>query len=71
MAYQKGENLSGIASALKPEGVSLEQMLVALFQSNKQAFAGNNMNRLKAGQILRVPEAGQVEEVKRTRQPNR
>ena len=61
---RKGENLSGIASALKPEGVSLEQMLVALFQSNKQAFAGNNMNRLKAGQILRVPEAGQVEEVK-------
>lgn len=61
---RKGENLSGIASALKPEGVSLEQMLVALFQSNKQAFAGNNMNRLKAGQILRVPEAGQAEEVK-------
>ena len=61
---RKGENLAGIASALKPEGVSLEQMLVALFQSNKQSFAGNNMNRLKAGQILRVPEAGQAEEVK-------
>lgn len=61
---RKGENLVGIASALKAEGVSLEQMLVALFQSNKQAFAGNNMNRLKAGQILRVPEAGQAEEVK-------
>jgi len=61
---RKGENLAGIASALKPEGVSLEQMLVALFQSNKQAFSGNNMNRLKAGQILRVPEAGQVEELK-------
>ncbi|MHB9101258.1 MAG: FimV/HubP family polar landmark protein [Sulfuricella sp.] len=61
---RKGEYLAGIASALKPEGVSLEQMLVALFQSNKQAFAGNNMNRLKAGQILRVPEAGQAEEVK-------
>lgn len=62
---RKGENLAGIASALKPEGVSLEQMLVALFQSNRQSFAGNNMNRLKAGQILRVPEAGQAEEVKR------
>jgi pilus assembly protein FimV len=61
---RKGEYLAGIASALKPEGVSLEQMLVALFQSNKQAFAGNNMNRLKAGQILRVPEVGQAEEVK-------
>jgi pilus assembly protein FimV len=61
---KKGESLSGIASALKPEGVSLEQMLVALFQSNKQAFAGNNMNRLKAGQILRVPDGSQVEELK-------
>ncbi len=61
---RKGENLSSIASAMKPEGVSLEQMLVALFQSNKQAFAGNNMNRLKAGQILRVPEAGLAEEIK-------
>ncbi len=61
---RKGENLSAIASALKPDGVSLEQMLVALFQSNKQAFAGNNMNRLKAGQILRVPDAVQAEEVK-------
>lgn len=61
---RKGEYLAGIASALKPEGVSLEQMLVVLFQSNKQAFSGNNMNRLKAGQILRVPDAGQVEELK-------
>ena len=61
---RKGENLASIASALKPEGASLDQMLVALFQSNKRAFAGNNMNRLKAGQILRVPEAGQAEEVK-------
>jgi len=61
---RKGEYLAGIASALKPDGVSLEQMLVALYQSNKHAFAGNNMNRLKAGQILRVPEAGHAEEVR-------
>lgn len=57
---KKGQNLAGIASSLKPEGVSLDQMLVALFQSNKQAFSSNNMNRLKAGQILRVPEAAQI-----------
>lgn len=63
---KKGENLSGIAVTMKPEGVSLEQMLVALFQSNKQAFSGNNMNRLKAGQILRMPEAGQPEAVEKT-----
>lgn len=55
-----GQNLSKIASAVKPEGVSLEQMLVSLYRANQQAFAGNNMNRLKTGQILRVPEGGQV-----------
>lgn len=55
-----GQTLAGIATSLKPEGVSLDQMLVALFQSNKQAFSGSNMNRLKAGQILRVPDATQI-----------
>lgn len=55
-----GESLSKIASAVKPEGVNVEQMLVSLFRANQQAFAGNNMNRLKTGQILRVPEAGEV-----------
>lgn len=57
---KKGETLSGIAKQLTPEGHSLEQMLVALYQSNRQAFAGKNMNRLKTGQILQVPEASQV-----------
>lgn len=57
---KKGETLTGIASQLRPGGYSLEQMLVALYQSNKQAFSGKNMNRLKSGQILRVPEEQQL-----------
>jgi Tfp pilus assembly protein FimV len=32
--------------------VSLDQMLVSLFRGNPQAFAGDNMNRLKAGAVL-------------------
>jgi pilus assembly protein FimV len=35
-------------------------MLVSLYRANQQAFSGNNMNRLKTGQILRIPEGGQV-----------
>ena len=62
---KKGETLSSIATSLKSEGLSLDQMLVALFQSNKQAFSGNNMNRLQAGQILRVPAASQVAELEK------
>ncbi len=60
---KKGETLAGIASELKPEGVSLDQMLVALFRANRAAFAGNNMNRLKTGQILRVPEPAKASAV--------
>ena len=52
-----GETLGKIASQTKAEGVSLDQMLVALFRSNSEAFDGGNMNRLKAGKILSVPDA--------------
>ncbi|WP_460840327.1 FimV/HubP family polar landmark protein [Noviherbaspirillum agri] len=52
---QRGDTLAKIAGAIKPSGVSLDQMLVALYQANPEAFAGRNMNRLKAGRILSVP----------------
>ena len=52
-----GETLGKIASQTKAEGVSLDQMLVALFRNNTEAFDGSNMNRLKAGKILAVPDA--------------
>ena len=53
----RGDTLAKIAGQLKPAGVSLDQMLVALYQANPDAFSGQNMNRLKAGQILAVPSA--------------
>lgn len=52
---RRGETLSQIAERTRHPGASLEQMLVALFRSNPDAFMDNNMNRLKAGPILRVP----------------
>ncbi len=57
---QRGDTLNKIASGLKPEGISLEQMLVALYRENKAAFINSNMNQLKTGQILRVPSAADV-----------
>ena len=58
---KKGDTLAQIATdlldtSLKPDDISLEQMLVGLYERNKNAFVGNNMNRLKTGQILRIPE---------------
>jgi pilus assembly protein FimV len=60
---EKGETLSKIAGQVKPSDVSLEQMLVALYRQNQAAFAGNNMNRLKTGQILRVPTAEEAAQI--------
>jgi pilus assembly protein FimV len=58
-----GETLSGIARDHRHDGVSLDQMLVALYRDNPDAFAGKNMNRLLAGAVLQVPaaqEAGSI-----------
>jgi len=60
---KRGDTLSKIAGATKPEGVSLEQMLVGLFRANQEAFDGGNMNRLKTGKILSIPEKSALEAV--------
>ncbi len=52
---QRGDTLRKIAADMKPEGVSLEQMLVGLYKANPDAFMAKNMNRLKVGQILNSP----------------
>ena len=46
-----GDSLSRIASRTQRPGVSLDQMLVALFRGNSAAFIDNNMNRLRAGAV--------------------
>ena len=50
-----GDNLNAIAKQLQVDGVSLDQMLIGLFDNNKQAFIQGNMNRLKVGKIIKVP----------------
>jgi pilus assembly protein FimV len=53
---KRGETLGKIAQKLKPRDVSLEQMLAGLYRSNPDAFVNNNMNLLKSGATLQVPE---------------
>ena len=57
-----GDTLSRIAARTQREGASLDQMLVALWRNNSQAFIDNNMNRLKAGSTLSVPSAAAAKE---------
>src|SRR5574337_664895 len=60
---QRGDTLRRIAGETRPEGVSLDQMMVALFRGNRMAFDGDNINRLKAGKILAVPDAATAQAI--------
>ena len=56
ITVNQGDTLYRIASGVKPEGISLEQTMMGLYRANPDAFNGNNINRLRAGRILNVPE---------------
>ena len=60
---QRGETLRKIASENLPEGISLEQMLIGLYKKNPDAFVGSNVNRLKTGAILSIPDKSALEAV--------
>jgi len=60
---KRGDTLDRIARGNEPAGVSLEQTLVALLRSNPDAFSGNNINRLKSGSTLRIPNAAAIRSV--------
>lgn len=60
---ERGETLTKIAMSVKPQGVSLEQMLLALYRANEDAFIQKNINLVRAGKILRVPDQEQVESI--------
>jgi len=56
----RGDTLSSIARQFLPAGVDLNQMLVALYRTNRDAFIASNMNLLKAGVILKIPEKNEI-----------
>ena len=53
---KKGDTLARIATQNNPGGVSLQQMLIALYRANPDAFIDSNINRLRAGRILNLPD---------------
>jgi pilus assembly protein FimV len=55
---RKGDNLWTIAEKLRPdESISVYQVMMALLQSNPDAFVDGNVNRLKVGHVLRIEDA--------------
>lgn len=49
-----GDTLSAIAARVGSPG-TLDQTMIALLRANPDAFIGGNINRLKAGAVLRMP----------------
>lgn len=60
---KRGDTLRQIAVKVKLDDVSMEQMLVGLYQTNTGAFVGGNINRLKVGQTLLVPGSDQLQAI--------
>lgn len=60
---KKGDTLGKIALQYKPEGVTFNQMLIALQRANEDAFIRNNVNLVRAGKILNIPDREAIEAV--------
>ncbi|WP_407715270.1 FimV/HubP family polar landmark protein [Comamonas testosteroni] len=65
-----GDTAGRLAAAHKPAGVSLDQMLVAMLRSNPQAFVNGNINRMRSGVVVQMPDqaAAQATSAKEARQ---
>jgi pilus assembly protein FimV len=57
---QPNDNLWKIAKQMREGDESIEQVMMALQAHNPTAFINNNVNNLKVGKILRLPEEADV-----------
>lgn len=56
-----GDTLWNVASKVRPNrSVSFQQTMLALVEANPEAFVNGNVNLLKAGYVLRVPDLGEI-----------
>jgi pilus assembly protein FimV len=56
VTVQAGDTAGRLANTYRPASVSLDQMLVALMRANPDAFIQDNVNRIKAGAVLQMPD---------------
>jgi len=60
---QKNEYLWKIANEMRPQNISVEQMMLALQRANPEAFFGDTVSQLKAGAVLRIDDASSLDSV--------
>ena len=66
ITVKRGDTLRKLAAQVKTPDISLERMLVALYRANADAFDGKNMNRLKTGKILHVPQQAELDKLQQS-----
>jgi len=59
----KGDTLFRIAGKVRHPGVTLNQMVLALYRANPEAFFAENINQLIVGRVLKVPSLEAVTSV--------
>jgi pilus assembly protein FimV len=59
----RGDTAARIAQNHMPPGISLDQMLVAMLQANPQAFINNNVNLIRAGARVNMPDFNEASQV--------
>jgi len=57
---KKGETVGSIARSNLPPGITLNQMLIAIYRANQDAFIRENVNLVRAGRILNIPSAQEL-----------
>lgn len=53
---QADESLFRIALKHRPKSITASQMMISIFEANPEAFEKGNINRLKAGSVLKIPD---------------
>ena len=52
---RRGDTLFAVARKAKHDGVSRNQMILAIWRANQNAFPGGNINLLEVGTVLTIP----------------
>jgi len=60
LEVKQGDTLGSIARQNLPPGVTLNQMLIAIYRANQDAFLRENINLVRAGRILNIPSAESI-----------
>ncbi|WAM57111.1 type IV pilus assembly protein FimV [Vreelandella venusta] len=55
-----GDTLWSVAARVKPDDVTIQQMMTALLVANPAAFPTGNIDELRAGQTLNIPTRQQI-----------